>query len=119
MFKTINDGNVDLEKFPASKVGQLVKRMESSKTTAKHIKQVAGDPHTAQITSEQSFHQENARRKSHLSSQDNQVTRMLVMKINKCQVITRRGFTLRMCIRTRRDAQSVEIQPMWKVFSVL
>ena len=41
--KTINEGNVDIQKFPASKVQQLAKKMESSKTTAKHIRQVAGD----------------------------------------------------------------------------
>ena len=29
--RTISDGNVDLDKFPASKVWQLAKRMESSK----------------------------------------------------------------------------------------
>ena len=42
--KTINDGNVDLEKFPAGKVRQLAKKLESFKATAHHIKQVAGDP---------------------------------------------------------------------------
>ena len=47
--KTINDSNVDLEKFPASKVRQLAKKMESSKASAHHIKQVAGDPQAAQI----------------------------------------------------------------------
>ena len=31
--KTINDSNIDLNKFPASKVGQLAKKMESSKGT--------------------------------------------------------------------------------------
>ena len=35
--KTINEGNVDIQKFPASKVRQLAKKMESSKATAKHI----------------------------------------------------------------------------------
>ena len=40
---------MDLEKFLASKVRQLAKKMESSKATACHIKQVAGDPQTAQI----------------------------------------------------------------------
>ena len=35
--KTINEGNVDIQKFPASKVQQLVKKMESSKAAAKHI----------------------------------------------------------------------------------
>ena len=47
--KTIKEGNVDLDKFPASKVRQLAKRIENSKTTACHIKQVAGDPQAAQI----------------------------------------------------------------------
>ena len=47
--KTISDGSVDLEKFPTSKVRQLVKKLESSKATACHIKQVAGDPQAAQI----------------------------------------------------------------------
>ena len=41
--KTINDNNIDLNTFPASKVRQLAKKMESSKATAKHIKQVASD----------------------------------------------------------------------------
>ena len=46
--KTINEGCVDLDKFPVSKVHQLDKKMESSKATARHIKQVAGDPQAAQ-----------------------------------------------------------------------
>ena len=32
--KTISDGSVDLEKFPASKVRQLAKKLESSKATS-------------------------------------------------------------------------------------
>ena len=47
--KTINDSNIDLEKFPASKVRQLVKKMESSKSTTRHIKQVASDLQAAQV----------------------------------------------------------------------
>ena len=47
--KTISDESVDLEKFPASKVRQLTKKLESSKATAHHIKQVAGDTQAAQI----------------------------------------------------------------------
>ena len=47
--KTINEGNVDIQKFPASKVCQLAKKMESSKATAKHIQQVAGDIPAAQV----------------------------------------------------------------------
>ena len=37
VMKTINEGNVDIQKFPASKVHQLAKKMESSKAMAKHI----------------------------------------------------------------------------------
>ena len=49
VFKTINDSNIDLDEFLASKVKQLAKKMESSKVTARHIKQVASDPQVAQI----------------------------------------------------------------------
>ena len=49
MFKTINNSNIDLGKFPACKVRQLVKKMESSKVTTRHIKEVAADPQAAQI----------------------------------------------------------------------
>ena len=47
--KTINDCNVDLEKFPARKVRQLAMKMESSKATVCHIKQVGGYPQAVQI----------------------------------------------------------------------
>ena len=49
MTRTINEGNVDIQQFPASKVQQLAKKMERSKATAKHIRQVAGDLPAAQI----------------------------------------------------------------------
>ena len=42
--KTIKEGSVDIDRFLASKVCQLAKKMESSKVTARHIKLVAGDP---------------------------------------------------------------------------
>ena len=41
--RTITEGSVDLDKFPASRVCQLAKRFESTKATTWHIKQVAGD----------------------------------------------------------------------------
>ena len=47
--KTFNEGNIDIQKFRASKVCQLAKKMESSKVTAKHIRQVAGDLPAAQV----------------------------------------------------------------------
>ena len=56
--KAINEGNVNIQKFPASKVQQLAKKMESSKATAKHIRQVAGDLPAAQIQLMQHQHTE-------------------------------------------------------------
>ena len=47
--RTINEGSVDLDKFPASKVCQLAKTLESSNAIARHIRQVVGDPQAAQI----------------------------------------------------------------------
>ena len=47
--KTINEGSVDLDKFPASKVCQLAKKYESSKAIARHIKQVADEMQAMQI----------------------------------------------------------------------
>ena len=48
--RTISDGSVDLDKFPASRVWQLAKKLKSSiATTVRHIKQVSGEPHTTQI----------------------------------------------------------------------
>ena len=40
--KTINEGSVDLDKFPASKVCQLTKKMESSKATHSKTHQMGG-----------------------------------------------------------------------------
>ena len=57
-FQKINGGSVDLEKFPASKVCQLAKKLESSKATARHIRQVAGDLQAAQINLMQHQHTE-------------------------------------------------------------
>ena len=47
--KTINDSDIDLEKFPAIKVRQLAKKMEALKATTHHIKHIASDPQTAEI----------------------------------------------------------------------
>ena len=76
---------MDLEKFPASNIRQLAKKMEISKATAGHIKQVAGDSQAAQINlmRHQKSHQENTRRENLLSNQNNQVTRMLFMRLPK------------------------------------
>ena len=47
--RTINDSNLDLDKFPASKVRQLAKKLESSKSTAKYIKQALNEPQATQV----------------------------------------------------------------------
>ena len=47
--RTINDSNLDLDKFPASKVRQLAKKLESSKSTAKYIKQASNEPQATQV----------------------------------------------------------------------
>ena len=47
--RTISDGSIDLDKFPASRVCQLAKKLKSSKATVRHIKQVSGEPQVAQI----------------------------------------------------------------------
>ena len=47
--RTISDGSIDLDKLPASRVCQLAKKLESSKATTRHIKQVSGEPQVTQI----------------------------------------------------------------------
>ena len=49
VLRTITEGSVDLDKFPTSRVCQLVKKFESSKATVQHIKQEAGDLQATQI----------------------------------------------------------------------
>ena len=66
--KTINDSNIGLHTFPARKVRQLAKNVESSKVTARHIKQMTSDPKAAQLIlcdiSEQISQQAHTRRRS-------------------------------------------------------
>ena len=47
--RTINGSNLDLDKFPASKVRQLAKKLESYKSTAKYIKQASNEPQATQV----------------------------------------------------------------------
>ena len=74
-----------LTSSPASKVRQLAKRMEMSKATAQHMKQVASDPQAVQINlmrhQQTTSHQANTREK--LSSQDHPVTSTIPVN-NKC-----------------------------------
>ena len=47
--KTLNEGHVELEKFLASKVRQMAKKLESSQSTARHIKKMSSEPQANQI----------------------------------------------------------------------
>ena len=49
MSKTLNEGCADLQQYPASKVCQLAKKLESSKATARHIRQATSNAQAAQI----------------------------------------------------------------------
>ena len=49
MSKILNEGHVELNKFPASTVRQLAKKMESLQATAKHMTQVTRDPQVVQV----------------------------------------------------------------------
>ena len=48
--KTLNEGHVELNWFPASTVRQLAKKMESLQATAKYIKQVTRDSQVVQVS---------------------------------------------------------------------
>ena len=62
--KMLNEGCAGLEQYPASKVHQLAKKLESSKATARHIKQATSHPQAAQITfsdiSRLNWHEQNS-----------------------------------------------------------
>ena len=47
--KTLNKGHVELNKFPANKVRQMVKKVESSQSTARYIKKMSSEPQVTQI----------------------------------------------------------------------
>ena len=49
MTKTLNEGHVELNKFPAIKVRQMAKKLESSQSTAKHIRKMSSEPQATQI----------------------------------------------------------------------
>ena len=47
--KTLNEGHVELNKFPASKVRQMAKKLESSQSTARHLKKMSSKLQATQI----------------------------------------------------------------------
>ena len=109
--KTINEGSVDIDKFPTSRVCQLAKKMESSTATARHIKQVAGDPQAVQINL--MCHQcrelpssKYKKKKNHKPSKNKHTRRM----VNKdLHFNTRRALILDWLTKTSIDVANVEI----------
>ena len=49
MSKTLNEGCADLQQYPASKLCQLAKKLESRKATAQHIKHATSNAQASQI----------------------------------------------------------------------
>ena len=45
----MNEGHVEFSKFPATKVRQMAKKLESSQAKAKHMRQVTKDPQATQV----------------------------------------------------------------------
>ena len=101
---------MDLNRFPASKVHQLAKKVKSSKATARHIKQVAGDPQAALINL--MCHQcmelpsEKYKKRKPLSSKNKSNTKM---QNRHKQVISRRVLTLDWHTSTKTGITSVDI----------
>ena len=71
MSKTLNEGCADVDLYPASKVHQLAKKLESSKATARHIKQATSNPQAAQINllRHQQTEQAHKKKKGHKCKQ--------------------------------------------------
>ena len=114
--KTISDGSVDLDKFPASKVRQLAKKLESSKAIACHIKQVAGDLQAAQINLLRhqrtelpagKYKKKRSAMKPRQSNSKNQGHEGTICKCNPRRNLIQEG-----CIMTKQDVPNVVIQYM-------
>ena len=121
--KTINDSNIDLDKIPASKVRQLAKKMECSKVSTWHIKQVASDPQAAQINLIRHQHTDllaskHKKKKSFVKPRPPSHTLMQVTDNKDLHTTPRRALMPRMCTRTKRNVRSVEIHFILKVSSV-
>ena len=101
---------------------QLAKKLESSKATAHHIKQVAGDPQAAQINLLRhqctelpagKYKKKRPPMKSKNLTTSHRVARVIIHKCN-----TRRDSTLRVHTITRTDVPNVVTQPTWRDSSV-
>ena len=121
--KTINDSNIDLEKFPASKVRQLAKKMESSKSINRHIKAVASDPQVAQVNllrhQRTDLQQAKASRNNIPTSLDQRFRRDAQIKTRMKDHPLRKNLIQTRHIKEEIDVPSVVILNTLKVSSVL
>ena len=115
--KTINEGSVDLDKFPASKVCQLAKKYESSKATVRHIKQVAGEMQATQIHLMR--HQSTELPHGKYKKQKPQTKPRPTQNKNADQRQTsynKKFFDPRGACKQKDRCSNVEISPTWKVY---
>ena len=90
--RTVNEGNVDIQQFPASKVQQLAKKMESSKATAKHIRLVAGYLLPAQI---HLMHHQHTELLARNYNKHKKVTKQKVQNHRPTEQTSKKSFDLR------------------------
>ena len=116
---TITEGHFDLDKFPASRVWQLVKKFESSKATVHHIKQVVGDLQATQINLMRCQRIElptNRHNKKRKPTGKQIHTRLLKVKQ---QTRSRNHMTIEKYIRCQMAAINVVIPSMYRDFNAL
>ena len=130
MSRTISDGSVDLNKFPANRVCQLAKKYESSKATTRHMKRVSGEPQATQInycaTKGPSYHSIGIRRKGLMQNPGQTTINLTEMSSIMVNHITRTKASTNYqcqtechCLTIQVDVQSVEILPITMVSHVL
>ena len=110
--KTINEGSVDLDKFPASKVCHLAKKYESSTAITRHIRQVAGEMQATQIHLMRHQHTDLSNGK--YKKQKPQAKPRPIQNKNadqSNQATTRSPLIQEMPTHKRTDAANVEISP--------
>ena len=87
---------------------QVAKKLESSKATACHIKQVAGDPQAAQINLLRHQHTElpagKYKKKRPPGSPNKQTKSTRAVMVTNCKHNTRRDSIPRVCTMTESDA---------------
>ena len=119
MSRTITEESVDLEKFLTSRVRQLAKMFESSKASAHHIKQVAGDQQVAQINL--MWHQQTELQNNRHNKRKRPVSKQRHHKAPKNQVTgqVKKIVSIRLWTKTKTNVISVTIQFMHRDFNAL